>query len=87
MSEAFPRTPEEIAEDYFARRGGILRALTDGGFAEPLLMVRMLHHLGPLQLTRCAAAALLLQRLRNFIKHAIQRKRTSASTVRGDAVH
>eukprot|EP00882_Tetradesmus_deserticola_P008699 GHRQ01009173.1.p1 GENE.GHRQ01009173.1~~GHRQ01009173.1.p1 ORF type:complete len:200 (+),score=50.74 GHRQ01009173.1:170-769(+) len=29
MSEAFPRTPEEIAEDYFARRGGILRALTD----------------------------------------------------------
>lgn len=30
MSEAFPRTPEEIADDYFARRGGILRALTDG---------------------------------------------------------
>uniref|UniRef100_A0A383WNT0 Alfin N-terminal domain-containing protein n=1 Tax=Tetradesmus obliquus TaxID=3088 RepID=A0A383WNT0_TETOB len=29
MSEAFPRTPEEIADDYFARRGGILRALTD----------------------------------------------------------
>lgn len=26
----FPRTPEEIYEDYAARRSGMLRALTDG---------------------------------------------------------
>jgi hypothetical protein len=42
MSEAFPRTPEEIAEDYFARRGGILRALTDGEATEAFIESGML---------------------------------------------
>jgi len=29
MSDNFPRSPEEIYEDYVSRRGGLLRALTD----------------------------------------------------------
>jgi hypothetical protein len=78
MSEAFPRTPEEIAEDYFARRGGILRALTDGEFAE--WMMELLPCTAPLHLI-AEAAALFLQRSRTFTKHVIQKRRISASTV------
>jgi hypothetical protein len=57
MSEAFPRTPEEIAEDYFARRGGILRALTDGEATGALLPGRVLH-------SRAMLQVLLAQRCR-----------------------
>lgn len=40
MADTFPRSPEEIFDDYFNRRSGILRALTDGKSRDRLQLPR-----------------------------------------------